>query len=138
MGPKTARKVQERNASKGRSSRLYGDKESQVASGRLFGSLLSKTKMSAMLESPRMTFVGKKMINYYLDKIGENVGPEKILETCDRNGITCNGYGAIYKNLKGAVQELEREFELDACQTLIRFQSLEWKSGRHDWQILQH
>jgi hypothetical protein len=44
------------------------------------------------------------MANHYLDRIGKSVGPIDILETCDRNGITHAGYGAIYKKFKGAIK----------------------------------
>lgn len=31
--------------------------------------------MEAILETPKMTVVGKRMVNFYLDKIGESIGP---------------------------------------------------------------
>jgi hypothetical protein len=44
------------------------------------------------------------MANFYLDKIGENVGANEICETMDRNGITKPGYAAVYKQFKGATR----------------------------------
>lgn len=97
-------RVQERNAEEGRSGRLYGDTNSQVENGRVLASILSRKEMEAILETPKMTVVGKRMVNFYLDKIGESIGLAQILETCDRNAITAEGYNAVYKIFKGAVK----------------------------------
>jgi len=98
--------VQEQNASQGKSQRLHGDTTSQLESGRIFASLLSKTEVNSLLESPKLSHVGTRMVNHYLEKIGKSMGPENILETCDRNGITHSGYGAIYKNFRSAVKRV--------------------------------
>jgi len=54
---------------------------------------LSRTGMQAILEIS----VGHRIINYYLDKIGSDVSPAKIREACNRQGITSDGYAAVYK-----------------------------------------
>lgn len=104
VGAETVGRVQQQNAEEGRSRRLYGDKNSQMESGRVFASLLSRTEMESMLETPKMTVVGEAIVNQYLDKIGKLVSAAKILETCDRSGITVDGYSAVYKTFKGAVK----------------------------------
>ena len=63
-----------------------------------------------LLESPKLSYVGTRMLNHCLEKIRKSVRPEYILEKCDRNGITHSGYGAIYKSLKGAVKSLGKGF----------------------------
>ena len=122
LGVETARRVHERNLEEGRSAQLHGDKDSQVVNGRVFASILLRAELIAALETPKMSVVGKRYVNYYLDKIGKNIGPEKNLETCDRNTITNNGYTAIYKDFKGAIEASRKGFRagLDAYPILIK------------------
>ena len=108
----TMRNVQEENASQGRSQRLHGGTASQVEAGRVFASLLSKTEVISLLESPKLSHVGTKMVNHYLEKIGKSMGPEHILETCDRNGISHSGYDAIYKSFEGVVKGVGKGFRV--------------------------
>ena len=44
------------------------------------------------------------MANYYMNKIGETVGPRSVLQTCDENMITQVGYNSFYKEFKGGIQ----------------------------------
>lgn len=65
-------------------------------------------------EDPKLESVGVNMTNKYLNKIGERVRPCDVLETCDRNGITHNGYEAIYKRFKGVARVAGRGLRI-AC-----------------------
>ena len=112
VGDETVGRVQQQNAEEGRSRRLYGDKNSQMESGRVFASLLSRTEMESMLETPKMTVVGEAIVNQYLDKIGKLVSAAKILETCDRSGIVVDGYSAVYKTFKGAVKSVGKGLQI--------------------------
>jgi hypothetical protein len=47
-----------------------------------------------MLDCPQLKVVGTRMVNHYLKMTGEQMGPEHVLETWDRSGIT---HRAIYK-----------------------------------------
>lgn len=102
VGPQTVGAVQEQNATLGLSGRLHGDNEAQIRTGKVFAGLLSQKEVESMLESSKLTMVGNRMAQQYLDKIGKNICAEDILETCDRSGITQSGYGALYKTFKRA------------------------------------
>jgi len=104
IGPQTARTVQEQNEAEGRTSRLYGDDALQQQNGPLLANLLSKKEVSSMMNCSKLNTVGVRMFNHYLEKIGSKTGPTKILESCNRNGITLQGYDAIYKDFKGEVK----------------------------------
>jgi hypothetical protein len=103
VGAQTTSSIQEHNATEGRTSRLHGDTHAQMQTGRVFGSFMSRVEVETMLQSPRLNMVGSRIAKHYLEKIGQHVGPEQIVETCDRSGITQSGYGAIYKTFKKAV-----------------------------------
>ena len=104
VGPQTARLVQEQNMIEGRTGRLHGNKASQAESGHVFASLLSRTEVSTLLQDSKMVLVGEKLVNRYFDKIGEIMGPESVLEICDRNSIIQNGYAAYHKKFSSAVK----------------------------------
>jgi len=57
-----------------------------------------------MMNCSKLNFIGVRMFNHYLQQIGSKIGPATILETCDKNGITLQGYDAIYKDFKGVVK----------------------------------
>ena len=69
-----------------------------------------------MCKSSKLSKVGIQMANYYMDKIGEIVGAQEILETCDQNGIRHQGYGAIYKRFKELLKVHEEVLESVICQ----------------------
>ena len=60
--------------------------------------------METILNEPKLSKQGVRIANQYMQKIGEKMRPEHILETCDRNAITHNGYSALYKRFNGAVK----------------------------------
>jgi len=74
----------------------------QTQIGKILASMLFETKVFVICEDPRLEEVYVNMTNKYLNKIGKHVLSCDILETCDRNGITHNGYDTIYKQFKGA------------------------------------
>ena len=104
VGPETVRNVQERNSAEGRSGQLHGDEASQIQSGRIFASMLLQTEVETILNEPKLIKQGVRIANQYMEKIGEKMLPEHILETCDRNAITYSGYSALYKRFSGAVK----------------------------------
>jgi len=53
-----------------------------------------------MISSSKFTSAATKKTNEYLQNIGQSVGPQPILETCDQTGITQRGYQAMFKKLK--------------------------------------
>lgn len=108
IAPTTTNHVQTVNQETGSRQRLRGDKMVQIQTGKVLASLLSETEVTSMCESSKLSAVGIRMANFYLDKIGENVGANEICETMDRNGITQAGYAAVYKQFKGATRAAGR------------------------------
>ena len=108
IAPTTTKYVQTVNQETGSRQRLRGDKMVQIQTGKVLASLLSEVEVTSMCESSKLSAVGIHMANFYLDKIGENVGANEICEAMDRNGITQVGYAAVYKQFKGATQAAGR------------------------------
>jgi hypothetical protein len=108
IAPTTTNHVQTVNQETGSRQRLRGDKMVQIQTGKVLASLLSETEVTSMCESSKLSAVGIRMANFYLEKIGENVGANEICETMDRNGITQASYAAVYKQFKGATRAAGR------------------------------
>jgi len=109
IAPTTTNHVQTVNQETGSRQRLCGDnKMVQIQTSKVLASLLSEIELTSMCESSKLSAVGIRMANFYLDKIGENVGANEICETMDRNGITQVGYVAVYKQFKGATRAAGR------------------------------
>lgn len=108
LAPTSVQEIQTSNALNQKKQRLYGTKEQQIESGKLLAKILSKTEVKSMLETPALKSVGIDVTNMYLDKIGEAVGVPQILGTCDRSGITQDGYAAVYKQMKGGAKTAGR------------------------------
>ena len=64
-------RVQQRNAEEGCSGQLYGHRNSHVEVGWVFASLLSRTGMESILNTPKMMAIGEKLVTSYLDKFWE-------------------------------------------------------------------
>jgi len=93
--------------SKGK-KRLCGDKDLQDGTGQGLGGFLSQGETLALVSNPRSSFAATRMTNYYLDKIGMELGTEAILAACDMTGVSQRGYGEIYKSIKGCVQLVDK------------------------------
>jgi hypothetical protein len=46
----------------------------------MLSSIVSRTEIQSMLDSPSVDFVGKKYANFYLEQIGKNIGPNIVLK----------------------------------------------------------
>ena len=60
IGLETPLRVQRRNAEEGHSGQIYGDRISHVKTGWVFASLLSRTEMESIFETPKVMAVGEK------------------------------------------------------------------------------
>jgi len=76
----------------------------QTQTSKVLASLLLQIEVTLMCESSKLSIVGIRMANFYLDKIGESVGSNEVCETMDQNGITQASYAAVYKQFKGATR----------------------------------
>jgi hypothetical protein len=104
IAPTTSLKIQSQNLESGSHRRLCRSKESQIETGKALVNMLFITEVSAMCKSEKMAKVGIELTNSFMDKISESLGPEDIAETMDYNGITQDGWSAVFKQYKGAVR----------------------------------
>ena len=104
IAPTTLTKICSQNSETGSRRRLCGSHEKQVETGKVLANMLSVNEVSAICKTTRMNKVGVGIANEYMDKIGESIGPEEIVETMDYNGITQNGYAAVYKRFQSAAK----------------------------------
>lgn len=88
IAPETTRQLHAQNALGSMHRRLCGTQEMQERTGKIFGSLLSRTEVGTLMTFLAFKTIGVRMANYYLNKIGEKVGTRSILQTCDESGIT--------------------------------------------------
>ena len=71
IAPTTTNHVQTVNQETGPRQRLRGDKMVQTQIGKAFAPLLSEIEVISMCEFSKLSAVGIRMANFYLDKIGE-------------------------------------------------------------------
>jgi len=66
-----------------------------------------------MLNSSNLKSIGIDVANEHLDKIGAGMGVHKILGTCDRSGITQDGYACLYKQFKGSAKATKKGLKVN-------------------------
>jgi len=81
--PTTTKEIQGRNYKIRSCQRLCKSKIAQISTRKVLASLLSKVEVASMCTSTKLSLVGVRMANYYMQKIGDNVQANDILETCD-------------------------------------------------------
>jgi len=59
--------------------------------------MLSQSKVFAICDEPKLKAIGVKIAKKYLSKVGENIKPMDILETCNQSQISHACYNAFYK-----------------------------------------
>lgn len=112
IAPETTRQIHAQNALGSTHRRLCGTQEMQERTGKVFGSLLSRTEVGTLMTLPAFKTVGVRMANFYLNKIGEKVGTRSVLQTCDESGITQAGYNSFYKKFKGGIRSAGKGLRL--------------------------
>jgi hypothetical protein len=133
--PASSQKVQEGNASRGTKRRLYRDTNTQVVTRSIIASMLSHSKVETLLKDPKLSYVGTRMANETLDRIGGHVGPAMILEACDSGGIPADAYAQIYKKLKSGVRAAGRGIQIGCLPTpnVVSMLRSELNSKLHDF-----
>ena len=111
LQPHVVQSIQAGNNTSNRRKRLCGDKDIQDGTGQAIGRFLSKGETLALVSSSQNSDVATSMTNYYLDKIGTELGTEAILAACDMTGVSHKGYGEIYKTIKGRVQLVDKRLK---------------------------
>jgi hypothetical protein len=74
---------------------------------------LSKSEVGALVDEPQMRAVGTEITNNVLRKIGVEVGPDAVLAACDMAGVSQEGYGQIYKTVKGRVKLVDPQLRVN-------------------------
>ena len=79
--------------------------------------MLSRDEALARGSTTKLSFVGKKMANYYLEKISVKIDTESILAACDMTRVSQCGNGKIYKIIKGRVGIVDKDMKVNFLPT---------------------
>jgi hypothetical protein len=109
--------VVDRNKGNGSRKRLCGPKSTQEGIATALVGMLSRDEALALGSTTKLSFVGKRMANYYLKKIRVEIDTESILATCDMTGVSQCGYGQIYKTIKGRVGIVDKDLKANFLPT---------------------
>lgn len=90
---------------------MCGDRDIQEGTGHALAQIMSQGETVALVSNPRNSFAATRMTNYYLERIGKELGTEAVLAACDMTGVSQKGYGEIYKTVKGRVQLVDKRLK---------------------------
>jgi predicted nucleic acid-binding Zn-ribbon protein len=111
LQPRVVQSIHDGNkTSKGR-KRLCGNRDIQEGTGHALAQIMSQGETVALVSNPRNSFAATRMTNYYLERIGKELGTEAVLAACDMTGVSQKGYGEIYKTVKGRVQLVDKRLK---------------------------
>lgn len=101
LQPQSVATTQANNKAYGRRGRLYGDKSSQLK----IIVTLAKVLLSRddLMEQPLIGFAPTRISNYVFEKNSHELGSYAILASWDQGGVSHEGYGHIYKTMKGHI-----------------------------------
>jgi hypothetical protein len=117
LQPKTHHQLVDGNRGSGSRKRLCGPKSTQEGTATALAGMLSRDEALALGSTPKLTFVGRRMANYYLEKIAAEIDTESILAACDMTGVSQRGYGQIYKTIKGRVGIVHKDLKANFLPT---------------------
>lgn len=103
LQPSIVESVQTSNRLGGSRKRLMGDSCAQGVTAAAVASMLSQGEANALIDQPRMSQASAGVAKKVLQKIGDSVGPDAMLDACDGAGVTHRGYKAIYRTLKNRI-----------------------------------
>lgn len=103
LQPSIVESVQTSNRLGGSRKRLMGDSCAQGITAAAVASILSQGEANALIDQPRMSQASAGVAKKVLQKIGDSVGPDAMLDACDGAGVTHQGYKAIYRTLKNRI-----------------------------------
>ena len=113
LTPATTMRIQAHNSASSSHKRLCGGIQDQIVSGKLFGSLMTKTELQSLIHLPALSHTRMEVANSFLKKIGESIGPHEILQTYDEYGITQKGYSTIFKKFKKGLQSAGKNLRFE-------------------------
>jgi hypothetical protein len=117
LQPKTHHQLVDGNKGSGSRKRLCGPKSTQEGTATALAGMLSRNEALALGTMPILSFVGRRMANHYLEKIGAEIDTESILAACDMTGVSQRGYGQIYKTIKGRVGLVDKDLKANFLPT---------------------
>ena len=117
LQPKTHHQLVDGNRGSGSRKRLCGPKSTQEGTATALAGMLSRNEALALGSTPKLTFVGRRMANYYLEKIAAEIDTESILAACDMTRVSQRGYGQIYKTIKGRVGIVDKDLKANFLPT---------------------
>jgi hypothetical protein len=117
LQPQTHHQLVDGNKGSGSRKRLCGPKSTQEGTATALAGMLSRNEALALGTMPILSFVGRRMANHYLEKIGAEIDTESILAACDMTGVSQRGYGQIYKTIKGRVGLVDKDLKANFLPT---------------------
>ena len=115
--PNTHHRVVDGNKGSDSRKRLCGPKSTQEGTATALDGMLSRDEALARGSTTKLSFVGKKMANYYLEKISVKIDTESILAACDMTRVSQCGNGKIYKIIKGRVGIVDKDMKVNFLPT---------------------
>ena len=117
LQPTTHHRVVDGNKGSGSRKRLCGPKSTQEGTATALAGMLSRNEALALGSTSKLSFVGRRMANFYLEKISDEIDTESILAACDMTGVSQRGYGQIYKTIKGRVGIVDKDLKANFLPT---------------------
>ena len=117
LQPNTHHQVVDGNNGSGGRKKLCGPKSSQEGTATALAGMLSRDETLAIGSTTKLSFIAKKMANYYLEKISVEIDTESILAACDMTWVSQRGYGQIYKTFKGRVGIVDKDLKANFLPT---------------------
>ena len=103
LQPAVVAGVRHANKQGGGKKRLSGDLAAQVKTAECVASMLSQGEAAAMVDQPRMSQATTSMVKGVIKRIGDSIGEDCMLDSCDVAGVTGRGYTSIYKTVKNRI-----------------------------------
>ena len=117
LQPNTHHQLVDGNKGSGSRKRLCGPKSTQEGTTTALAGMLSRDEALALGSTSKLSFVGRRMANHYLEKIAAEIDTESILAACDMTGVSQRGYGQIYKTIKGRVGIVDKDLKANFLPT---------------------
>lgn len=100
LQPAVVAGVQHANKEGGGKKRLSGDFAAQVKTAEC---VARPSEAAAMIDQPRMSQATTSMVKKVIKRIGDSIGEDCMLDSCDVARVTGRGYTSIYKTVKNRI-----------------------------------
>ena len=89
------------------------------------------------MEAPKFRKVACNITNGHLKKMGEVVGPQRVLGSLDRSGVPHKGYAELFNIMKDGLRSVDKKLRLKAMPNPFQVRLSTPKSHRQDTFQLQ-